>query len=244
MRHISALIIATLACACSSEESGGPTINEQGLAECHPVTVDVSLCDPAQVEFTLESTNPWYPLVPGLKTVLEGEDEGVSLRVERTVLAESREIAGVAVHVLEHKTFHDGEIHEIAYNFYVESVDGTVCYFGEDVEFYEGGALANTDGTWRVGVDGAKPGVIMPADPIMGASYYQEYAPGTALDQGRIAAIDLRTELDGVAHDTIQVIDTNPIDDEEACSPEEKRYARGIGEVRDVELNIVSVEHP
>ena len=71
------------------------------------------------------------------------------------------------MHVLEHRTYHEGVIHEIAYNFYVETTDGTVCYFGEDVEFYDAsGDFANTDGTWRAGESGSLPGVIMPASPV------------------------------------------------------------------------------
>ncbi|MCB9764472.1 MAG: hypothetical protein H6739_32155 [Alphaproteobacteria bacterium] len=229
------MLLLLLAC------TGGSTPDD--LPTCHDaVTVDVSLCDPDTASFTLGSTNPWYPLVVGSRVELEGEEDGIAMRVERTVLEETRAVLGVEVHVLEHKTFHDGEIHEVAYNFYVEADDGTVCYFGEDVEFYEGGALANTDGTWRAGEGDGRPGVIMPADPQVGDVYYQEMAPGQALDMGEITDTALTLDFGDASYDLIQVMDTNPIDDEEPCAPEEKRYARGIGEVRDVALDIVAFE--
>lgn len=212
------------------------------LAEpCAPVTFDASACDPDLTSFTLDSTNPYYPLVVGSEVVLEGEADGVAMRVERTVLDETRTVAGVEVHVLKHVTYHDGEVHEVANNFYVESVEGVVCYFGEDVEYYEGGALVDTHGTWRVGVDGAKPGVIMPADPQVGDTYYQELAPGSAEDMGQVTARGETVELQGVTwEDVLTIEDTNPIDDEEACSPERKLYAPGVGEIGDVELGAVS----
>ena len=80
----------------------------------------------------------------------------------------------------------------------------------------------------------------MPAQPAVGDAYYQEFAPGIALDQGRVAATDLTTEIGDQSYDTIQVIDVNPIDDEEPCTDEEKRYAFGVGEVKDTVLEVVS----
>jgi hypothetical protein len=222
--------------------SGAPA---EELPECHPVTVGVEACDPELATFTLDSTNPWYPLVVGSIVELAGEgvddEAGISKRVVRTVLAETHTVMGVETHILRHETYFDDVIHEIANNYYVEASDGTVCYFGEDVEFYDAtGVFVNTDGTWKAGQDGARPGVIMPADPTVGDAYYQEMAPGIALDQGRIAQDGLTTTLDGTDYETLQIIDTNPIDDEAPCTEEEKRYARGIGEVKDVELEVVS----
>ncbi len=57
------------------------------------------------------------------------------------------------------------ELYEVARDFYAVAADGTVCYFGEDVDFYENGVVANHDGTWRAGVDDALPGIIMPGTP-------------------------------------------------------------------------------
>lgn len=230
-----------------SSESGSADSSTGGgeLASCHPVNVDVALCDPSIATFSLTSTNPWYPLAVGSVVELagagEGDEAGIAVTVVRTVLDETNTIMGVETHVLRHETYFDGVIHEIALNYYVEATDGTVCYFGEDVEFYDDmGVFENTDGTWKAGEDGALPGVIMPAVPAVDDAYYQEYAPGIALDQGRITADDLTTEIGGQIYDTIQIIDTNPIDDETPCEDEEKRYAWGIGEVKDTVLEVVA----
>jgi hypothetical protein len=206
-----------------SEPSGEP---------CYPTTLDLARCDPATATFSLDSTNPYYPLVVGSEVILEGMDEDELVRVERRVLPDTEVVAGVETHVLEHQEFIDGELYEVARNFYVEASDTTVCYFGEDVDFYEGGQLANHDGSWRAGVDGA-PGTLMPASPQVGDAYQQENAPGAAVDMGRVTEIDGTETFAGESYDgVVTVMDVNPMD---GCDDEEpKRYVAGIGEVADV----------
>ena len=233
------------------EESGNQTAvescfkieneNENEIELCFETTENLDACDPEKADFTLESMNAYYPLIVGSVVVLEGEEDGDIVRVERTVLEETMEIEGVETRILEHKNFINGEIHEIAHNFYVEASDGTVCYFGEDVEFYEDGELVSTAGTWRVGVNDAKPGIIMPARPMVGQRYFQEFDEGSAMDMARIEATGLTVTLgDATFEDVVRVQDSNPIDDEEPCVDEEKLYTPGIGEIKDVDLEIVS----
>ncbi len=209
--------------------------------QCFEPSVEVAACDPATATFSLASTNPYYPLVVGNSVVLEGMEDGVLIRVERTVLPDTETVAGVETHVLEAIEYLDDEIYEVARNFYVEASDGTVCYFGEDVDFYENGRVVNNDGSWRAGVDGAKPGIIMPASPAAGDGYYQENAPGIALDMGRVDAVGLSETFGTMSYDdVIRVMDSNPIDDEDACSEEEKLYVVGIGEAADTVKRMIA----
>ena len=236
MRNTISAFLLCVGGACAADKGAAPA--------CYPTTIDASRCDPASVTFTLASTNRYYPLSVGARVVLEGVDEDdqgnpVAVRVERTVLAETRMVDGVQTHVLEHKKFENGSIYEIARNFYVETTAGDACYFGEDVEFYQNGVLANTDGTWLAGAGGAKPGLIMPSMPRVGDAYYQENAPGVAEDMGRIVSINAQATIGGVTYqDVVEVMDVNPRD---GCGSEEpKAYAPGVGEVRDVNLRAVS----
>ena len=122
----------------------------------------------------------------------------------------------------------------------MEATDGTVCYFGEDVEFYENGELVGVQGTWRVGVNGAKPGVIMSANPQVGDAYFQEVAPGIATNMGRVSAVGESRTVGGVIYDGVVVIqDSNPL--ENCDEEEEKVYAPGLGEIVDVFLEVVEV---
>ncbi len=223
------LLLGLLA-ACSDEPTGEP---------CYETTVDVARCDPATATFGLGSTNMYYPLRVGSVVILEGTEDGQLIRVERRVLPDTQVVAGVTTHVLEARELIDGELYEIARNFYVEASDGTVCYFGEDVEFYENGQVVNTKGSWRAGADNAKPGIIMPASPLVGSAYLQENAPGIALDMGRVVSTTEALTVNGQMYDNVvRVMDVNPLD---TCDQEEpKLYVPGIGEAGDTVKQIIS----
>ena len=47
--------------------------------------------------------------------------------------------------------------------------------------------------SWQGGVNGARPGFIMLAHPHAGADYFQEHAPGVALDTAQVIAPSLWT---------------------------------------------------
>ena len=212
-----------------SSDSGEPQM-------CFEQNVD-DLCNPATATFSLDSTNQYYPLIVGSVVVLEGMDGDEMVRIERTVLPDTEMVADVETHVLEHREFIDGELCEVARNFYVEATDGTVCYFGEDVDFYEGEEVVNHDGSWRAGQDGALPGIIMLPNPMPGDAYFQENAPGIAVDQGRVEGYSTMTFLEMEYDDVLTVMDVNPEEDCDELEP--KRYVAGIGEAADVDIVLV-----
>jgi hypothetical protein len=148
----------------------------------------------------------------------------------------------VTTRVVEAKEILDGELYEIAYDFYAIAEDGTVCYLGEDVEFYENGELANTKGTWRAGVGEAQPGILMPASPMVGQSFFQEHAPGQALDMSRVDATSLEVRVGGQSRQgLVRMMDSNPLDGQQGCDEEEEiLFAPGIGQVKDTVLELVS----
>lgn len=198
-----------------------------------PVTaLDLAVCSP-QGEFTLASTNPYFPLDVGRTWVLEGGDE----RVQITVLDETTEVAGVTTRVVEEREWEDGELKEVSRNFFAQAADGTVCYFGEDVEMYKDGALASRQGEWRADAPGSRPGIIMPADPAIGMRFAMEVAPGKAEDHGLVVAMGETTTVPaGTFAQTIRVREINPQDDEE----EDKIFAAGVGFVTDEDMVLVS----
>ena len=149
--------------ACTSRETyEGPIV---------PVSLEV--CSPEE-EFTLESTNPYFPMDVGKQWILEGGDE----RVQVTVLDETEEVAGVTTRVIEEREWEKGELHEVSRNFFAQAADGTVCYFGEDVDVYRDDGTITHEGAWRAGSAGYRPGIIMPADPRPGMRFQTEVAPG------------------------------------------------------------------
>jgi hypothetical protein len=123
-----------------------------------------------------------------------------------------------------------GSLHEKTTDWYAQDASGNVWYFGEDTAEYENGVVINTKGTWEAGVDGAKPGIVMKAVPVVGDFFRQEYRPGIALDIAQILATDATTSVPAGTYDKLVVtLDKNPLDPSKI---EHKFFAEGIGFVR------------
>ena len=78
-------------------------------------------------------------------------------------------------------------------------------------------------------MDGAQPGIALPAEPKPGLAYRQEYYAGEAEDNGEIVSIDEQAEVPAghYAH-VVMTKDTTPV---EPKVLEFKFYARGVGPV-------------
>ena len=219
--------------------SNGDVNNDSGSEEvCPEPNLDIAVCDPEAGPFSLIIDNEFFPLVVGTQLVLEGEEDGETIRVEITVLDETEEVAGVTTRVVEEREYEDGELVEVSRNFFAQAPDGTVCYFGEDVDDYEDGEVVSHEGEWRAGEDGNLPGIIMPANPEIGMVFQQEDAPDVAEDQAEV--IDLGETIDvpaGTFDDTLTMEDCDPLED---GSTDEKVYVRGIGLAIDEAVELIS----
>ena len=197
-----------------------------------PVTADLSVCSPTG-EFTLTSTNPYFPMDVGSEWVLEGGDE----RVVITVLNETEMVGGVTTRVIEEREFEDGDLKEVSRNYFAQASDGTVCYFGEDVDNYKDGEVVSHDSEWRADAPGSQPGIIMPADPQPGLVFRMEVSPGAAEDAGRVLEVGSSTEVPaGTFAETLRLEEHDVLEDER----EEKVFAKGIGILVDEDLELVS----
>jgi hypothetical protein len=167
----------------------------------------------------------------GLLHVLTGVDEGVARRLEIRVLDQTELVAGVTTRVLEERDFEAGELVEVSRNFFVQAPDGTVCYFGEDVDVLSGGVVVGHPAQWRADGGDVKPGIMMPAAPAVGAYYSQEVAPGVALDRAEIIEIGATVTVGaGTYTDTVRTREWTPL---ESDNEEFKAYARGVGLIVD-----------
>ena len=192
-------------------------------------------------EFQTVGDNPFFPLKPGLTTVLEGVVDGERTRLKITVLHRTLEIGGVSTRVVEEREHVAGEIFEVSRNYFAHcDGNGSVFYFGEDVDFYENGQIVSHEGAWRHGLNGAQAGVIMPGIALLGARYFQEVAPGVALDRAEI--LDLSATVSTPFRhfgNALLTQETTPLDPADVAY---KTYAAGIGLVADGELRLVRVE--
>ena len=87
----------------------------------------------------------------------------------------------------------------------------------------------STAGSWEAGVDGALPGIVMQADPIVGESYRQEYYQGEAEDLAQVFARGESATVPFGSYDDLLVVrEWNPLEPDVV---EHKHYAAGIGTV-------------
>ena len=201
------------------------------------IEMDVSICNPSEGPFSIEITNPYMPLLPGQRSVLEGPDGSKTGRVQITVLDDTEVVAGVETRVVEEREWLDNELAEVSLNYFVQAADGSVCYYGEQVDDYRGGEIVGHGGAWRVGENGALPGVVMPGVPVVGMSHVQELAPGVAEDAAIIKAMgEPFTVPGGTFDDTLATTDVDPL----GGGVDPKRYARGVGLIVDEDLVLIS----
>jgi hypothetical protein len=195
--------------------------------------------------FSDRGRNPYFSLEPGDRLVLEGEDDGETVRVQITVLdgrrwitffTEDGEKLTVRTRVVEEREWKDDELVEVSRNFFARCREtNDVYYFGEDVDIFEDGGVSHA-GAWRAGVGGALPGLIMPGTPLLGSRYYQEIAPGVALDRAEhTALVDVEVPA-GDYEDCLEIVETTPL---EPGSESTKIYCRGVGLVVDDVVELV-----
>jgi hypothetical protein len=208
--------------------------------------IDLSVCAPENGPFSTEIDNAYHPLPVGLQLVLEGEDEGETVRVEIDVLDETEDVAGVTTRVVTETEYEDGELIEISRNFFVQAADGTVCYYGEDVDDYEDGEVVGHDGAWRAGEGDAVPGILMPGAPEANTQFYQEQAPGIAEDMSAITEVGVSITVPaGTFDDAVHAVDWNPLEgDTFEEDGEDKYYASGIGLVVDDVVELIEYTLP
>ncbi|MBZ5536563.1 MAG: hypothetical protein LAO31_11450 [Acidobacteriia bacterium] len=186
-------------------------------------------------KFQTSGRNPNFILQPGYQLILEGEDHGAKVRLTITVLRETKKIGNVQTRGVEEKETENGELIEVSKNYFaIYTPTNSVFYFGEDVDIYRSGRVVGHSGSWQAGVMRARFGLMMPGTIRVGEKYFQEIAPGIAMDRAEIISAQeaIKTPL-GEFLGCIKVEETTPL---EPKNKEYKFYAPGIGLVRDGSL--------
>lgn len=179
-------------------------------------------------EWTSTGRNPYFILEPRYQLILEGKGE----RLVISVTDQTRIVDGVETRMVEERETEDGELIEVSRNYFaISKKTNAVYYFGEEVDIYKDGRIAGHEGAWLSGEKGARFGLMMPGQAHAGERYYQEVAPGVAMDRAAIvsAAETMKTPA-GEFKDCLKVEETTPM---EPDNKEYKYYAPGIGLVRD-----------
>jgi hypothetical protein len=186
------LVAIALLSACGSDNGSGET-TASASGDLPQGSEPVEL-DPA--DFTADISNRYWPMEPGTRwTYREIDEEGKELEVVVTATSETKEIAnGVTARIVRDTVTEDGQLIEDTFDWYAQDAAGNIWYLGEDTAEFKSGKITTRAGSFEAGVDGAQPGIIMPADPADGMRYRQEYYEGEAEDNGEVLSLDEQAE--------------------------------------------------
>ena len=200
-------------------------------------------------DFVAQIDNQYLPFTPGTTFIYEGETEDGKERIEVNVTHETKEILGVTCIVVRDRVWVDGELVEDTFDWFVQDKAGNVWYFGEDSKEYEGGKVVSAEGSWEAGVDGAKPGIIMKANPQVGDAYRQEYYEDEAEDMAEVLSLNESVSIPyGSFENCLKTMEWTPLEPDVV---EHKYYAPGVGVILEVavegeeeRVELVEVETP
>ncbi|HMK27787.1 MAG TPA: hypothetical protein VK483_17270 [Chitinophagaceae bacterium] len=188
-------------------------------------------------QFSVTGRNAYFILEPGYQLILEGREDNKSVRLVITVLNETKKIGNVETRVVEENESVNGKTIEISRNYFAFcDQTSSVYYFGEEVDMYSNGKIVSHEGAWTA--EGKnKAGVMMPGLILLGARYYQEIAPGIAMDRAEVISTNEKMITPaGTYMNCLKVEETTPL---EPKNKEYKFYASGIGLIRDGDLLLV-----
>jgi len=198
--------------------------------------------------FSSEGTNPYFVLTPGFQLTLEGKEKKENVHLTITVLDTTKTfndldiggegVTNVTTRVVEERETRDGLLAEVSRNYFaICNRTNSVFYFGEDVDIYDatGKTVISHDGSWLPGQYDARAGIVMPGVILLGGKYFQEVAPGVALDRAEILSMTeaLQTPA-GVFENCLKTKETSALERGTAY----KFYAPGIGLIKDGTLEL------
>jgi hypothetical protein len=230
------VVLALVAVGCGpappASDASGSAVAQPSASAALPAAVASGVpyapaIDPAN--FVEIVDNPYLPLVPGAQWTYEGSGDAEGEVDTVTVLDETRVVMGVVCVVVRDEVTLDGEPVELTDDWYAQDADGNVWYFGEETAEYKNGEVVSTEGSWEAGVDGAQPGIVMHAEPVIGVAYRQEYYAGEAEDMARAVEVGQQLEVAaGSFEDVLVTEDWTPLEPDVL---ERKFYAPDVGQI-------------
>jgi hypothetical protein len=171
--------------------------------------------------FVKKVDNPWFPLRTGTTFRYRGQKDGKRGTDLLTVTSRTKTILGVKAVVVHDEVILDrGGLSEDTLDWYAQDRQGNVWYLGEATkELDRRGRVISREGSWQAGVNGAEPGIFMPAHPRVGQTFRQEYYAGHAEDHVQVVTI---------RGNRIKTKEWTPL---EPGVRDRKIYQRGIGTV-------------
>lgn len=223
---VSSVVVVPLALALGAPARAGssdviPPMSPSNMPDfSHPTKID----------------NEFFPLEPGTEWVYKGTvtEAGGSTphEVIFTVSTLTKVIDGVKTRVVWDRDFGDGELEEVELAFFAQDDKGRVWNFGEYPEEYANGKFDGAPNVWITGLDGARGGIHMLADPEVGDAYVEGLVRKIDFyDVSTVAAKGLNNCVPtGCYDDVLYVKETSPLD--KTSGIQTKYYAPDTGLIR------------
>ena len=231
-----AILVTAAATACGGGNSQATTQTAAGTTTDGALPVGDKPFKMNPAGFTTQVTNPYWPMKPGDHWIYRETDaEGEVQRNDVVVTDRTKTIMGIETLVVHDTVRLGGELTEDTFDWYAQDAEGNLWYFGEDTTEYENGKVKTREGSWEGGVDGALPGIIMPAHPQVGMIYREEYYKGHAEDGAQIISVDALAKVPYGRFD--HGVQTRNFSGIEPDVIEEKIYAKGVGVVLEITVS-------
>ena len=244
-------VLALLAGGCGSSGGGGSSSSRSAastsaskLAPTHG-TYSPSI-EPANFAATIN--NRYFPLKPGTGFHFKGVLGTTPQTDDEIVTHQTKMIVGIKCTVVRDTVSEHGAAIERTFDYYAQDKQGNVWYMGELSLERKNGRFAKASDSWKSGVNGGQPGIIMPANPQPGDAYRQEYyPPGQALDEAHVIGTGGRVQVPyGSFKQPLVTSEYSPLEPQ----TEQKYYVAGLGEIQErvvkghhEQFKLVSVTH-
>jgi hypothetical protein len=217
---IGAIVLVAVAAA-------SPSPPPSKLAPIHgPYNPDID-----KANFVSRIDNRYLPFIPGTGYHFKGVRGRTPQTDDEVVTHKTKRILGIRCTVVRDTVSQHGTAIERTFDYYAQDKQGNVWYMGELSLERQHGRFVKASDSWKAGVDGGKPGIIMPAHPRRGDAYRQEfYPPGEALDQARVVGYRSSVTVPaGTFKRPLVTLERSPLEPQ----TEEKLYVAGVGEVKE-----------
>jgi len=178
--------------------------------------------------------NKWFPLIPGTQWVREGTtligNRTVPHKVVTTVTDVIRQIDGVPTVAVYDLSTGAGQVVQKSLDYFAQDKDGAVWTLGGTTEQYEAGRFVAIDEAWLSGIDGAKAGILMPADPPSATAAWSIAQPPE--EDGDAAEFLKIQPEECVPFDCFVDVLVIREGKRSALDNEYKYYANGVGQIR------------
>ncbi len=190
---------------------------------------------PTPDHFVQTIDNPYFPLPVGRTLVYKGTKDGQSQIDRVTVTSKTKAIEGITATIVSDVAKHRGSLLEKTHDWYAQDDQGNVWYLGENTRAFLPNGRVDRSGSWEAGVGGAKPGIVMEADPQVTDAYRQECLAGQAEDMAWVVRRGGSVDVPfGTVHRALWTLEFSPVEPDVV---DRKVYGPGVGIVLEVSMS-------